>query len=126
MILLPEADCRDAASLSAILAHEIAHVRGRDLAWNAMLRLLAVALWFHPLVWRVRRTHAAACDRTCDAVAAHLTGNVSEYGRTLARLRCAPMERRRFRCRWPGPRACQVGSKPCRGGCLLPGCRAWR
>ena len=33
---------------------------------------LASLLWFHPLAWRVRETHAAACDAVCDAIASRL------------------------------------------------------
>ncbi len=43
-------------------------------------------LWFHPLAWRIRAAHAAACDAVSDAVAADYLGDVVSYGRTLARL----------------------------------------
>ena len=43
-------------------------------------------LWFHPLAWRLRSAHAAACDAVCDAVAADFLGDVPSYARTLARL----------------------------------------
>ena len=43
-------------------------------------------LWFHPLAWRVRAAHAAACDAVCDSAAACQVGDVISYCRTLARL----------------------------------------
>ena len=46
----------------------------------------SILLWFHPLVWRIRAAHLAACDAVCDALAADLVGDVASYGRTLARL----------------------------------------
>ena len=52
-------------------------------------------LWFHPLAWRIRAAHAAACDAVSDAMAADLVGDVATYGRTLARLA--------VRAAWPAP-----------------------
>ena len=65
------------ADLRAILAHELAHARGHDLAWNLAAHLASIVLWFHPLAWRIRPAHAAACDAVCDAVAADLLGDVA-------------------------------------------------
>jgi beta-lactamase regulating signal transducer with metallopeptidase domain len=88
VLLLPARECDHAerADLRAILAHELAHARTHDLAWNAAMHATSLLLWFHPLVWRVRAAHAAACDSVCDSVAALLTGDVISYCRTLARL----------------------------------------
>jgi len=74
------------ADLRAILAHELAHARGHDLAWNLGAHLASIGLWFHPLAWRIRDAHASACDAVCDAVAADQLGDVKSYSRTLARL----------------------------------------
>lgn len=88
LILIPEQD--DAlvgtAELPAIVAHELAHVRGRDVFWNAVLNAVSVLFWFHPLMWRVRTAHVDACDAVCDALAAHYVGSTTSYARTLARL----------------------------------------
>ena len=81
--------------LRAILAHELAHARNHDLAWNLAAHIASILLWFHPLAWRIRAAHAAACDAVCDAVAADLLGDVASYGRTLARLA--------VRAAWPSP-----------------------
>ncbi len=88
VLLLPERECDDVRSddLRAILAHELAHARNHDLAWNLAAHVASIVLWFHPLAWRIRAAHAAACDAVCDAVAADLLGDVASYGRTLARL----------------------------------------
>ncbi len=87
-LLLPEANCDEThrADLRAILAHELAHARRHDLIWNVALHFWSILLWFHPLVWRIRAAHLAACDAVCDALAADLVGDVASYGRTLARL----------------------------------------
>jgi beta-lactamase regulating signal transducer with metallopeptidase domain/protocatechuate 3,4-dioxygenase beta subunit len=88
VLLLPEhlGSGHDGAEMRAILAHERAHARGHDLAWNDALHLVSAILWFHPLVWRARQAHAAACDAVCDAVAADQLGDVTSYSRALARL----------------------------------------
>ena len=88
VLLLPERDCEQAwhDDLRAILAHELAHARNQDLAWNRAAHFASILLWFHPLAWRIRAAHAAACDAVCDAVAADLLGDVGSYCRTLARL----------------------------------------
>jgi beta-lactamase regulating signal transducer with metallopeptidase domain/thiol-disulfide isomerase/thioredoxin len=88
VLLLPDRECEVARpdELRAILAHELAHARNQDLAWNLVAHIASILLWFHPLAWRIRVAHAAACDAVCDAVAADLLGDVASYGRTLARL----------------------------------------
>jgi beta-lactamase regulating signal transducer with metallopeptidase domain/thiol-disulfide isomerase/thioredoxin len=88
VILLPADDVSDekAAELPPILAHELAHLRGRDLHWNAWLSSLATVLWFHPLAWRMRLAHADVCDEVADAIAADYVGDARSYGSTLARL----------------------------------------
>ncbi len=87
-ILLPERQCgsESRAELPSILAHELAHLRGGDLAWNALFHGLSILLWFHPLFWRVRITHADACDAVADAIAADYVGDANHYARTLALL----------------------------------------
>jgi beta-lactamase regulating signal transducer with metallopeptidase domain len=97
VLLLPERECQHARSddLRAIPAHELAHARNHDLAWNLAAHVASILLWFHPLAWRIRAAHAAACDAVCDAVAVDLLGDVASYGRTLARLA--------LRATWPAP-----------------------
>ncbi|MEN6625638.1 MAG: M56 family metallopeptidase [Candidatus Sumerlaeia bacterium] len=80
--LLTEADRRD--DLPAILAHELAHIRSRDLAWMALARWISILLWFHPLAWWMRRAHSAACEEVSDGVAAEHAGGAPAYSRALA------------------------------------------
>ena len=87
-VLLPRHVCEPTGTidLRAILAHELAHLRSRDLAWNLASQVCAILLWFLPLVWRMRAAHAGACEAVCDAVAADLINDLPAYNRTLARL----------------------------------------
>ena len=88
VLLLPERECENLRSddLRAIFAHELTHARNHDLPWNLAAQFASILLWFHPLAWRIRAAHAAACDAVCDAVAVDLLGDVVSYGRVLARL----------------------------------------
>jgi beta-lactamase regulating signal transducer with metallopeptidase domain len=51
---------------TALLAHELAHVRRRDWLWNGVQRAVEALLFFHPAVWwlgrRVRQERELACD----------------------------------------------------------------
>jgi beta-lactamase regulating signal transducer with metallopeptidase domain/peroxiredoxin len=88
LVLLPTCQCETARreELGAILAHELAHLKGNDPAFNLLLHALSIALWFHPLVWFARRAHAEACDYICDALAAGYIEDAEFYGCVLARL----------------------------------------
>ncbi len=88
VILLPEeqVDLARREELPAILLHETAHLKARDLPWNAVLHGLSILFWLHPLAWRIRLAHAGACETVADAVAADRVGDVAGYIRTLARL----------------------------------------
>ena len=61
------------AHLDAVLAHELAHLRRKDLAWNAVLWALQTALWFHPLTFIARRFHALEVESACDELTLQLT-----------------------------------------------------
>jgi len=78
--------------LPAVFAHEVSHLRSRDLLWMHTTRALSTILWFHPLVWRICNAHTAACERVCDAVAADYVGDTSSYSSTLARIALATLE----------------------------------
>jgi beta-lactamase regulating signal transducer with metallopeptidase domain len=55
-----------AAESSALLAHELAHVRRRD-HWVRLLELAATAaFWWYPVTWWARRALRRAEERCCD------------------------------------------------------------
>ncbi len=89
VLVLPEGVCdgrRGSDHLSAILAHELSHAQSRDTLWNSIVHMSGIVLWFHPLAWRMRRAHAAACEAVSDCVAADFVGDVDSYARVLARV----------------------------------------
>lgn len=79
MISSPHEDLR------AVFAHELAHVSTRDPLWMALAKLLSSLLWFHPLAWRMRAAHEAACESVSDGIAAEFVGSAPKYSQFLAR-----------------------------------------
>jgi beta-lactamase regulating signal transducer with metallopeptidase domain len=54
----------------AMVAHEMAHLDGRDPAWCLLSDLLCAVAWWHPGVWWVRNRFRAAAESAADTVAA--------------------------------------------------------
>ncbi|WP_428307579.1 M56 family metallopeptidase [Lacipirellula sp.] len=60
----------EAAERTAILRHELAHLRRGDL-WNSLaIRVLALPQWFNPLAWFAVRRFDEAAEWACDDAAA--------------------------------------------------------
>ncbi len=68
VLLLPEgiAERLTEAQLSAIFAHEMAHVRRRDNLSAAFHMLVEAVFWFHPMVWWIRTRLVEERERACD------------------------------------------------------------
>jgi len=70
-----------------VLAHELAHIKRRDLAWNALAAVVHIALYFHPLVWLAhhfsRREQELACD---ELVVTRLAVERHDYGQMLVNV----------------------------------------
>lgn len=71
MILLPPAVLSglDADQLSAVISHELAHVRRYDLLGNLVQRIVEVLLFFHPATWWISRHVSAERENCCDDIA---------------------------------------------------------
>jgi beta-lactamase regulating signal transducer with metallopeptidase domain/TolB-like protein len=88
-VLMP-ADWRERFTqkeLSAIAAHELAHIRRGDILQGWILTALTCMYWFHPVVWvanvRLRRER----EMVCDDVALTLAQQESkEYASTILRV----------------------------------------
>jgi beta-lactamase regulating signal transducer with metallopeptidase domain len=105
-ILLPPFVASHARLLGAALAHEDAHVRRNDYALHLALEAIALPLYFHPLVFALRRAIGEARELACDEEAALHCGR-REYAEALVeiaalakqsvpgmRMAAAPIERR--------------------------------
>ena len=87
-ILLPARASHDlnTTQLTAVLAHELAHVRRRDYAANLVQVAADVILWFHPAArWLSRRVRIER-EYCCDDVAVGVAGDPQDYARALATL----------------------------------------
>ena len=84
-VLLPPFVAGDRALRTAALAHEHAHVRRNDYLLHVALELIALPLYFHPLVLVLRRAIAEAREMACDDAAAGRCGR-KEYAEALVRL----------------------------------------
>jgi len=85
LILLPPdlADRLPSNTLSALLAHEYAHVTRRD-TWAALAqRILTAILWWNPVMhWMNRRLNEER-EKACDAIAAAKYGGTAQFARAL-------------------------------------------
>ncbi len=80
LLSLPE------ASLEAVLAHELAHVRRRDFLVNFLQNLAEVVFFFHPAVWWLSREIRAEREHCCDDAAAARCGGGLRFAQALADL----------------------------------------
>ncbi len=76
----------DDNALTAVLLHELAHVRRRDFLANLLARVVALPIAYHPatqaLHTRIRQTR----EMICDATAAGALASKSSYARSLLAL----------------------------------------
>lgn len=70
--------------LQILIAHELIHIRRKDLVW-AVIQVFAKALWwFHPFVWLACRRMSQECERSCDEeTIQRLKCDASTYARCL-------------------------------------------
>ena len=85
---------RRANSRWRVLAHELGHFVSQDLLWSRLIQILSICLWFHPMVWGVRREHLDACEQVSDAAAAAYVGNAGAYSSVLARIALEVLKQR--------------------------------
>lgn len=80
LLQFPEQETR------AIVQHEIAHFEFRHPLHLFLQRLVEMAFWFHPVVWRASGQAAAARELRCDAAFVRSAEQAASYLRSLIRL----------------------------------------
>ncbi|BDU71322.1 M56 family metallopeptidase [Mesoterricola silvestris] len=80
LLALPE------ASLEAVLAHELAHIKRQDFLLNFLQNVAEVVFFFHPAVWWLSREIRAEREHCCDDAAAAHCGGGLRYAQALADL----------------------------------------
>ncbi len=96
-ILLPVAmlpDPHSTVAVRPVLAHELAHVRRRDLLWSGMAGVVRALFFFHPLVWLAQREGLLAREAACDALALRASGvRPSDYAHLLLDIAAGGLDR---------------------------------
>lgn len=75
-----------ADTLRAVLAHENAHVRRRDLAVQFLARVNRALFWFHPLAWWLERQLAISSEQACDDSVVRSGGEAGRYAEILLEI----------------------------------------
>ena len=79
------------AELRLMLAHELAHLKRRDLWWNWLPALAQALFFFHPLVWLAGREWRLDQESACDEAALAAAGaSPAQYGDMLLGVIAAP------------------------------------
>lgn len=88
VIILPESmtETEFLSDLRVVLSHELAHLKGADIAWGLVLELVFATLWFHPLAWKSGTSHCQACEEVADFEASELAKSRELYTQLLARV----------------------------------------
>ena len=85
-ILLPEV-CEElgpAPQVADVLCHELVHVERRDYLWAGLGDLICCLLFFHPAVWKARKSMVLQAELACDlAVLEARPGNRADYADSL-------------------------------------------
>ncbi|HEY1073955.1 M56 family metallopeptidase, partial [Brevundimonas sp.] len=85
VIVLDPSSLAEPKAASAVLAHELAHLRRKDWVFLILSRLALALFWFNPLVWRLSVVLAEASEEAADAEAVR-TVDRRDYARVLVRL----------------------------------------
>ena len=72
--------------LEVVLAHELAHIRRADYAWNLLQTIVETLFFFHPAVWWVSRRVREERELCCDDVAVRSCSDPTVYASALLRL----------------------------------------
>jgi beta-lactamase regulating signal transducer with metallopeptidase domain len=84
VIVLPaDAESWSADRRAAVLLHELAHVRRKDLFGHTLGRVACAVYWFHPLVWAAAKRLRVESERACDDFAITCGARASDYAEHL-------------------------------------------
>lgn len=72
--------------IEAVIAHELAHIRRRDLWINLFQRAVETLLFYHPAVWWVSGRMRLERELCCDDLAVRATGKRADYAEALVTL----------------------------------------
>jgi beta-lactamase regulating signal transducer with metallopeptidase domain len=79
--------------LSAILAHELAHIRRHDFVVNILQRCVESILFYHPAVWWLSKRIRTEREHCCDDIAIRVCGSRRVYAEALIAMERARQPR---------------------------------
>lgn len=80
--------------LTAVLAHESAHIQRRDGLVSFLAELSTILYWFNPIVWIAKVKLGRLAELSCDQSAALDTGSRLDYARQLLEIAASNTNRR--------------------------------
>lgn len=86
VILPPDADSWLGARLDAVLLHEMAHIRRRDILARLVADVACALHWFNPLVWVAAARLRAEAEVACDQAVVHAGIGAEAYANELLQL----------------------------------------
>jgi uncharacterized protein (TIGR03435 family) len=88
VLMLPEGITEHLApaQLSAILRHELCHVRRRDNLAAAVHMMVEAIFWFHPLVWWLGARLVEERERACDEEVLRLGSEPATYAESILKV----------------------------------------
>jgi multidrug efflux system membrane fusion protein len=72
--------------ITALLAHELAHIRQNDYLASILQSIAEAVLFYHPAVWWISEQVRAERELCCDDLAVAASGDALTYARALAEL----------------------------------------
>lgn len=72
--------------MTALLAHELGHIRRQDFLASILQRVVESLLFYHPAVWWVSHHIRTERELCCDELAVQASGDAVTYARALAEL----------------------------------------
>jgi bla regulator protein blaR1 len=88
LILLPigTVNLMSASQVEAIIAHELAHIAGKDYLFNTLQTIAEILFYYHPAIWWISAVIRAERENRCDDAAVQLCGNKMIYVKALVSM----------------------------------------